>query len=44
MTDNLLKTLQNTQMSSTSGQQLASLTIETLEKMKIDQDFDQWYW
>ena len=44
MTDNLSKTIQNTQMSSTSGQQLASLTIETLEKMKVYQDFDQRYW
>ena len=43
MTNNLLKTVQQTNLSVMSGQQLVSLTVETLEKKRSDRDFDLSY-
>ena len=43
MTNNSSKTIQKTKISVICGQRLTSLTIENLEKMKSDRDFNIFY-
>ena len=43
ITDNLLKTLQSEKLSAVSSQNMASLTLETLQNMRTQEDFDLFY-
>ena len=43
LTNNLSKTLQKEEMSTVSGQRLASLTAKTIQRMRNDSDFDLFY-
>ena len=43
MTDNLSRTLQQTRMSAVQGQQLAELTKQTIQKMRTDDDFEDFF-
>ena len=40
MTDNLSRTLQQTRMSAVQGQRLAEMTKQTIQKMRTDDDFE----
>ena len=39
-TDKLSKTLQNPELSSTEGHEIAILTVKTLQRVRLDSDFD----
>ena len=42
-TDNLSKTLQSTEMSAIEGQEVASYTVQTLKKLRNDEQFELFY-
>ena len=43
MTDNLSRTLQQTRRSAVQGQRLAELTKQTIQKMRTDDDFEDFF-